>query len=69
MDASGNTYQFFLRINPGRFHYLKFLLEGYDNLAVLSSVDSKEGVIKLRCPPGMVTELMAILEGEVEKIR
>lgn len=50
----------YLRITPDSFHYLKFILEGYDNLAVLSSVDMKKGVVRLRYTSG--------LEGEVFKL-
>ncbi len=40
--------QLFLRISPDRFHYLKFILEGYDNLMVLSSYDMKKGIVLIR---------------------
>ncbi len=40
----------FLRINPKQFHFLKFILEGYDGLAVLSSYDIKIGLVVLRYP-------------------
>jgi hypothetical protein len=64
-----DTLAYYFRINPRRFHYLKFLLEGYDNMAVLSSVDSRQGVVRIRCPEGMITELFALLEAEIERIR
>ena len=40
--------ELYLRISPDRFHYLKFILEGYDNLAVLSSHGSGDGLVRLR---------------------
>jgi hypothetical protein len=49
MDA--HTFkELYLGIAPGRFHFLKFILEGYDGLAVLSSVDGKIGTVRLRYP-------------------
>lgn len=51
----------FLRISPGRFHYLKFILEGYDNLAVLSSYDNQQGIILLRFSDEVACELFALL--------
>ncbi|BHH83109.1 DUF4911 domain-containing protein [Desulforhopalus sp. 52FAK] len=51
----------FLRISPDRFHYLKFVIEAYDNLAILSSVDSREGVVVLRYSQGHRTELFALV--------
>jgi len=40
----------YLGIIPGRFHFLKSILEGYDGLAILSSVDGKIGTVRLRYP-------------------
>lgn len=53
--------EIFLRIYPGKFHTLKFLLEGYDNLALLSSVAGKPGVVRLRYPAECAKELFALL--------
>lgn len=50
-----------LRIAPDRFHYLKFIVEGYDNLAILSSVDSREGLVVLRYSDGLRKELFGLL--------
>ena len=44
----GNLNELILRISPDKFHFLKFILEGYDNLAMLSSLDSREGYVILR---------------------
>lgn len=62
------TSLFYLRINPARFHYLKFILEGYDNMALLSSDDPKRGIVTLRCPEGMVGDLFKLLEAESSKL-
>ncbi len=51
----------FLRILPGKFHYLKFILEGYDNLAILSACDSPVGVVVVRYPQEMAAELFGLL--------
>jgi len=40
--------ELFLRISPDKFHFLKFVLEGYDNLAILSSHDMASGIVRLR---------------------
>jgi hypothetical protein len=49
MDAP-KFRELYLGIAPGRFHFLKFILEGYDGLAILSSVDGKMGTVRLRYP-------------------
>jgi hypothetical protein len=51
----------YLRIAPDSFHYLKFILEGYDNLAVLSSVEMKQGIVKLRYTEGLERDLFELL--------
>ena len=51
----------FLRIAPSRFHYLKFLLEAYDNLCVLSSFDSKMGIVIVRYPDSSAKECFLLL--------
>ncbi|WP_163336713.1 DUF4911 domain-containing protein [Desulfopila sp. IMCC35008] len=52
----------YLRIAPDSFHYLKFILEGYDNLAILSSVDMKKGVVRLRYSSGLESEMFKLLK-------
>ena len=42
--------ELYLGIAPSRFHFLKFILEGYDGLTMLSSVNGKSGVVCLRYP-------------------
>jgi len=42
--------ELYLAIAPSRFHFLKFILEGYDGLTMLSSIDGKAGVACLRYP-------------------
>ena len=56
-------------IAPERFHYLKFILEGYDNLAVLSMVSSKSGVVRLKCSLESLAELLELLADVSQDIR
>jgi hypothetical protein len=51
----------YLRISPGKFHYLKFILEGYDNLAILSSFQDSAGVVVIRYPGEMAQDLFSLL--------
>lgn len=50
-----------LQISPDRIHYLKFILEGYDGLAILSTVDSSQGLVELRYPPEAEKDLADLL--------
>lgn len=51
----------YLRISPGKFHFLKFILEGYDNLAILSSYQSSDGVVVVRYPQEMAQDIFGLL--------
>jgi hypothetical protein len=50
-----------VRIAPNRIHFLKFILEAYDNLAVLSTIDPQQGLVRLRFPGEVRNELLALL--------
>ena len=57
-------------IDSGRFHFLKFILEGYDNLAILSSIDGKRGVVRVKAARESLTELMWVMSdisGDIKK--
>lgn len=58
----------YLRILPNMFHYLKFILEGYDNLAILSSWNMKQGVVRLRYPSCLESELYGVLAAIAPKL-
>ena len=50
-----------LRISPDRIHYLKFILEGYDNLATLSTVNARQGLVGIRYLPESKKDLTDLL--------
>ena len=50
-----------LRINPQRICFVKFILEGYDGLAVQSTVDPKQGIIKIYCPNEVQADVERLL--------
>lgn len=52
----------FLRISEERFHFLKSVLEGYDNIGILSSCPEKHGVVVLRFAPGFKKEILELLD-------
>jgi hypothetical protein len=41
--------------------YLKFILEAYEGLAVLSTEDSQRGIIRITVPSGLGDELNGLL--------
>lgn len=60
--------QLYLRISPDKFHYLKFILEGYDNLAILSGHDMKQGVVRLLFISELRPDLFALLSSLARKL-
>uniref|UniRef100_UPI0040560818 DUF4911 domain-containing protein n=1 Tax=Candidatus Electronema sp. TaxID=2698783 RepID=UPI0040560818 len=51
----------FLRIRTDRISLFRFLLEGYDGLAVLSTIDVQQGLVRLIVPKGRHAELWTLL--------
>ena len=51
-----------LRISPERIHFLKFILEGYDGLALLSTENSGQGLVEIRYPPEIESDLKELLQ-------
>ena len=49
------------RLDPVRIGFVKFILEGYDGLAVLSTADRNSGEITLRYHPGRRETLFCLL--------
>jgi len=56
-----NLEELILRIAPNKFHFLKFILEGYDNMAILSSLKSEEGLVIVRYPDYFAHDLFSLL--------
>ncbi|MCF6290661.1 MAG: DUF4911 domain-containing protein [Desulfobacterales bacterium] len=50
-----------LRIAPQRIHFLKYILEGYDGLAILTTLDGREGAVEISFPPEQEQELALLL--------
>jgi len=50
-----------IKISPDRIHYLKFILEGYDNLATLSTINARQGLVKISYLPEVKKDLSNLL--------
>ncbi len=51
-----------LRIRPEKISWLRFILEGYDGLAVLSTVSAKQGLVRMQTLDCRFIETMRLLE-------
>jgi len=50
-------------VDRARISYLKFILEAYDNLAVVSTIDACRGVVQVVTAPGCEAVVQTILSG------
>ena len=53
--------RFFFRIDPSKVYFLRFILEGYDNLFVLSTIDRQDGLVEVHYVESAMDDLCTIL--------
>ena len=51
----------FLRIALAKIAWFRFILEGYDGLCVLSTVDHNRGIVSITYHPSVAGELFSLL--------
>ena len=51
----------YYRMDRRQISFLKFILEAYDNMAVLTTVDAREAIVKVTIAPGCETVVRDIL--------
>ncbi|MEE4241237.1 MAG: DUF4911 domain-containing protein [Desulfopila sp.] len=51
----------YLHIRTDKFYFLKFILEGYDGLAILSSSGIRKDIVLVRYPEEQTEEVFALL--------
>ena len=61
--------QLFLRTSHEKYHFLKFVLEGYDGICLLSTVPGKKGCVCLRYPEGVECDLFELISSIGSRIR
>lgn len=49
-------------IAPTQIYFLKFIMEAYDNLTIMSTVDRVNGIVELKYPPELDNEVKQILQ-------
>jgi hypothetical protein len=57
-----NTIQMYFRVNPKDQAYVKFLVESYEGLAAIRTVDPREGIMEWMIPPDLVEQAEALVE-------
>jgi hypothetical protein len=61
-EVPGQSALWIYKLNPHEIYYLKFILESYEGVATLSTLDSHAGVVKLTVPPGCQAAVQDIME-------
>jgi len=56
------TIKKYYRVDRREIYFLKFILEAYDGLAVLTTVDSEKGIIVVNIAPGCKADVEMILQ-------
>lgn len=58
-----------IRIAPEQIYFLKFILEAYDNLTIMSTVDRIEGVMELKYPPELEQDVKGVLQSMAQRLK
>jgi hypothetical protein len=61
-------HSLFYKVRPEKISLFRFLLEGYDGLAVLSTLDASDGLVRLLVPESRMSELGQFLEAVSEEL-
>jgi hypothetical protein len=56
-----------LTLERSRISFVKFILEAYDNVAVLSTLDAHAGIVRIAIAPGCETLVDGILRDLAER--
>lgn len=56
-----NTIHKLFQVDKSRIGFLKFIFEAHDGLAVITTLDPKEGVVRFAIAPGCTEEVEAVL--------
>jgi len=63
-----DTLKVLIRIPRQEIAYFNFLLESYEGLASVRTLEAKEGIMELHVPPELLEELRRFLEGLKEEM-
>ncbi len=63
-----NSLKIYLRIRKEKISWLKFILEGYDGLAMLSTISGKEGLVTIWTTLSGLKPLFSLLNDLAEEL-
>ncbi len=56
-----DTIRKIIRVDRREICFLKFILEAYDGIATMTTIDARQGIVLLRIAPGCEKEVEALL--------
>jgi len=56
------TIKKILRVDRREICFLKFILEGYDGIATLTTMNARQGIVLLRIAPGCEGDVETVLQ-------
>ena len=59
----------YLLIDPAQIHFLRFLIEAYEGIGVVTTLDPVLGLVKIATAPGCESEIAQIIESERHILR
>lgn len=68
MVAPDHTSIRYVLIKPREIHFLRFILEGYEGLAVVTTVQPESGLVQLSIAPGCEADIENILAAETSQL-
>jgi len=58
-----------LIVSPSRIHLLRFILEAYEGIGMVTTLDPKLGLVRLSIAPGCEEDVNLILEHEKDRLQ
>ena len=68
MEKREGTFRKFLKLNRKDISYMQFLIESYEGLATVTTVDKNVAIIKLSIMPDSVSDIDEILNSLKKEI-
>jgi len=62
------TIKRYYRIDRARIAFVRFILEAYDGIANMTTLDAKQGLVRMAIAPGCTSEMDAIISDLKRKI-
>jgi hypothetical protein len=56
-------------IAPHQIHFLRFIIEAYPGMGVVSTVDPELGLVSIAVAPGCESDILEVLEAERETLK